>query len=743
MPEIVQKSSPGSADVDHLRPYAFHGLHLDRRGSHGVGTCPFCGRDQKFSADVATGLWRCFVCGVGTENGGGNDLTFIRELWDRAELPDDAGAVLVESRRLLSVETVRSWGVRVSPTTRDWLVPGWTHDGRLGQLYRWCRDRRTGKSVLLATPGQPHGLFGVDMLDPTVEELWVCEGPWDAMALWEVLRITRATDAGLELTGSADSSLAASIGVVAVPGCTTFRREWLPLFRGKRVVLLYDSDHPRVFSGKTMTAGWDGARRAAGIVATVAADVRVLRWGPDGYDPARPSGFDVRDLLTAGASPPERVAALGELVGMVEPVPDEWSVSVGTGTVSREIEPSRCDKWEELEESWSRAMRWRQCLSDVLSVSLAVVTSTSQTGNQLFLQMIGDAGSGKTAFCDAMLVSNKCFALEHLTGFHSGWKGENGEDCSLIGRINHKTLITPEGDVLMSSPRFVEIMSQQRRIFDGTSGATYKNTSEDKRFTGLRTPWIIAGTPALMDTDQSRLGDRFLRVCIDPPGDDEKQAILAHVWRSAFRAVVQTSNCDSKSTVEGSTLDAYRLTGGYVNWLRDNAGDLIAAVEAGTDQDTIGRRCADLAELTADMRARPNTDKNKLEVHDTKEMPTRLTHQYVRLAVCLAVVLNKRRVDDEVMRRVRKVALDTSRGRTLDMVRQFAATNARTGLRYNDTGIAIGVLSSWTGVDEVKLTSYLNFLAKIGVAVFYPQPGTRGLWRLSKRVVELYSNVTR
>jgi hypothetical protein len=168
--------------------------------------------------------------------------------------------------------------------------------------------------------------------------------------------------------------------------------------------------------------------------------------------------------------------------------------------------------------AWRKALEWRQELDDVLSVLLAVCFSTEQVGDQLFLQFIANAGVGKTVFCDALLTSKNCYPLEHVKGFHSGWReGQDGEDFSLITRINRKTLVTPEGDVIMSSPQFTEIMSQQRRIFDGTAGASFKNMKKDRRYTGLRTPWIIAGTPALMQTDQSRLGDRFLRICANGP----------------------------------------------------------------------------------------------------------------------------------------------------------------------------------------------------------------------------------
>ena len=63
---------------DGLRPYIHHGVDLTVRGGHGVGECPFCFTAGKFSVDVDSGLWRCFVCGEGTDKGGGNALVFLR-----------------------------------------------------------------------------------------------------------------------------------------------------------------------------------------------------------------------------------------------------------------------------------------------------------------------------------------------------------------------------------------------------------------------------------------------------------------------------------------------------------------------------------------------------------------------------------------------------------------------------------------------------------------------------------------
>lgn len=331
-----------------------------------------------------------------------------------------------------------------------------------------------------------------------------------------------------------------------------------------------------------------------------------------------------------------------------------------------------------------------------------------------------------------MLTSNQCFALEHLTGFHSGFKGSDGEDYSLLSRINNKTLITPEGDVLMSSPRFVEIMSQQRRIFDGTSGASYKNMKEDQRYTGLRTPWIIAGTEALMNTDQSRLGDRFLRVCIHQPDDDEKQAIIRRVAFTAMRSVMQSSE-GAKDQVDERLAEAYKLTGGYVNWLRANVTDLLSQLTI--DEEIVSDRCGELGQFVADLRARPEPDIRKDSI-PTKELPTRLTAQFVRLACCVAVVMNRKEIDEEVLRVVKKVALDTARGHSLDIVRF---------LSIDKLGSEVKAVSLSTGRTDQKTRDMLLFMRQIGIVETFTMKiknfAPRPKWRLTPDFQRLYAKV--
>ncbi len=136
----------------------------------------------------------------------------------------------------------------------------------------------------------------------------------------------------------------------------------LPLFADKTVVLLFDSDHPRQYAGKEVEpAGHAATRRAAQMMLAHAAppkDIQYLKWGGNGYDPNLPSGYDVRDMLSAAKTVPERMDALSALLGRVEPIPEEWnSTVVATGNRRVEISPRECTSWKKLVTAWTTCCR--------------------------------------------------------------------------------------------------------------------------------------------------------------------------------------------------------------------------------------------------------------------------------------------------------------------------------------------------------------------------------------------------
>jgi len=725
-----------TAPVNRLRPYVFHKVDLTPRGEHAVGDCPFCDREGKFSVDTGTGLWRCFVCGTGTVAGGGNGLVFIRLLHERA-----TAAVLADPKarladvamdRHVSTATAVAWGVCRAPDGA-WLVPGYGMDGKLDQLYRYTRIQEKGEWVwrLLPTPGiwpegKVHALhLPADDFLPDRPNIIICEGPWDGMAMWEVANQT-------------------DTNIVAVPGCNVWRDDWTQLCRNKHITLMFDSDHPKEYvPGRTSRAGYDGMARVARRLSGIATSVRYINWGPDGYDPGLPSGYDVRDFLGKDQKP------VSELFAKIDDAPREWfnpksPILNGQPHHERSVEALPCSTFAACEAAWVSATRWRQELSDAVATLLAICASTQQGGNQLFLDLIGNPGSLKTTMCRGLLVSGHCIHLENVTKLISGYKipGDADKDCSFISRANGKTWVTCEFDTLGSSPEYHQLMGKVRRIFDGETSTTYGNSDEDRLYTALRTPWIRAGTKRMMDHDQSQLGDRFLRFIIDDPDNRERREITRSALRSERAAMVESVNGTAGSTVDSKTRLAHALTGGYVDWLRANVEQQIGMVDI---SPSVEDHCINLAELSADLRARPNEDRRKTESYDVKELPTRLARQNIRMASCLAVTLNRSRVDSDVLRIVRKIALDTAAGHSLNIVQWLCSPNPKVGGRtYQECGGLMGqALETWTGMSPDRLMTYLTFLCKIDVLQWRGASQSNGAWLLTDRVYDLYLRVMR
>ena len=735
MPKIDGRKRPQA-----LIPFWIYGVDLSLKESTGQanGDCPFCGKDGKLSVNSETTEWDCKSCGAS-----GNWVGFVRQLYECSDRIVSDYAALATLRPPIQPETFMRWGVLQSFIDGVWMVPGYGPNGKLNALYRWTAPAGTTKRRLQTSGDTGHQLCGMAQYDQTKSTVWLCEGAWDGMAWWQALNtVGKGEDGELtEVPAGSERCLLADASVLAVPGCNIFKDHWCELLAGKHVIVAFHNDHAREHppgSGNFHRAGWDGSRRVTEILASSPKppeSIDVLCWGRDGHDPDLPNGFDLRDAVARDG--PENAVKL--VLSRVAGVPAQWTsdrVHVKGRTVSV-LQSMSCSSFRDLTTAWRIALKWRRDLEDVLSVMLAVALSTDQIGDQLFLQVIGEAGSAKTRLCDGMLVSNYCFPLEHLTGFYSGWKDPSGKDFSLLPRANGKTMITPEGDVIVASPKFSEIMSQQRRIFDGTSGTTFKNRDKETRYTGLRTPWIMAGTPALLEQDQSRLGDRFLQICIDRPCEEEIDDIQLKIGWTALRSVRQSSNGHADGQTEETMTKAYKLTGGYVDYLRTDAYGIINNISL--REEEVIRSCAAMAKIVADFRARPHPD-HKREIEAYKEVPSRVTAQFVRLAVCLAGVLNKREVDGDVMRLVAKVAADSSRGKTWEIARHLVGRGAE--------GSSIAAIAVAVRVTEERAAKLLWFLSQIDVVEIYSAAVKVGVrphakWRLTSRVRRLLESLVR
>ncbi len=734
-----------------LKPYKFHGLDVSNiKSDEVITTCPFCSR-EKFSINTGTGLWRCLVCNEGTQSAGksaagGNIYTFLRRLWDVSYANTKDYADLAEYRRLVFPDTLVSWNcARSSLAYKNWVVPAYNSDGKLTNLYRYIKDE-TNKFRLMCTSEIAHALFGVNLFKKDCKTIYLCEGPWDAMILWEILRCTKREENKYSRTANEVVSLLANASVIATPGCNVFDEKWLPLFAGKEVIICFDNDHPKEHptTKQLITpAGWAGAKRVATILAKAEeppTSIKYLAWGgkDKDHDPNLTSGYDLRDYFSQEDTLSGRIGLVGEFLDKVLPIPSDWidgrtvQAKQSGGT---EISCKECSTWRELNMAWRKALKWTEGLDRALSVMLASVVSTKAAGDQLWVEIIGPPACGKSTLCEA-LSTNKKYVLAKSTirGFHSGYQTDKDgtEDNSLMASIKDKTLITKDGDTLLQSPNLGQILSEARDVYDGTSRTHYRNRM-GRDYDNFRLTWILCGTSSLLSLDQSELGERFVKcIIMDRIDDDMEDEILLRVANKSKRVMAIEADGTMESQHDPEMVNAMRLSGGYVAYLRTNAKDLLAEVEI---PDKYLRHCIRLGKFVAYMRARPS---QKQDENVEREFAARLVSQFVRLTNCLAVVLNKQTVDLEVLRRVTKVALDTARGKTL----VIAAYLYETGT----TGLLLDNLVALMNDTPAKQRELLKFLIAIGAVETYRKQHANGLqskpiYRLTDRMLELFREV--
>jgi hypothetical protein len=483
--------------------------------------------------------------------------------------------------------------------------------------------------------------------------------------------------------------------------------------------------------------------------------VRILMWGPEGYDKAMKHGYDVRDELSPKPTLPARATAMASLLAKVRPVPQAWTEVVKTTSAATSLVPMPCQKWADVIEAWTvkdesglPCMRWFDGLDRALACMFATVTSTMALGDQLWMKIVGPASTGKTTLCEALAVSKEyILSRSIIRGMHSGMRFQEGEDdASLIAQSKGKTLVIKDADTLLQAPNLLQILSELRDLYDTSSRTQYRN-QVSHIYEGHRMTVLLCGTPSIRQLDSSDLGERFLDcVIMDSIDPVLEEDILLYVARRSARDMSFEANGDARGQYHPFLSKAMCLTGGYVEYLRKNAQKLLNTT---TMSETALKQCMRLAQFVAYMRARPS---KKQDETAEREFAARLTSQLVRLAKCLAVVLNVKHIvglgessvvartrpgaSQDVMRRVRHVALDTSRGKTFDLAARL--------YDMGETGMVLSWMASILHVKEEKAKEFLVFLRRIQALEWYipclpsGQPTNITKWRLTPRLSALY-----
>ncbi len=263
---ITVNSATAKPETDWLRLFETLGLEFHVNGSvQVVADCPWCGK-PKFYLNRTTSQYDCKVCGEK-----GNRFGFLRRFYaDALEATTDEQYQELKRLRGLPLQTLKRHGFAFDRAGGCWLIPFKSRHGLVLNIVRYWPPRGTAKSRKQNLPTLETQFYGLDQLSADAGRLlFLCEGPFDAMALDHHLREKKTRE---------------RYDILAVPGATIFKPTWANLLRDRKVRIVFDNDD----------AGRKGQQRVVKVCreANIPCELSLFQW-PDGF----PAGTDINDLV--------------------------------------------------------------------------------------------------------------------------------------------------------------------------------------------------------------------------------------------------------------------------------------------------------------------------------------------------------------------------------------------------------------------------------------------------------------
>lgn len=616
------------ANLDSLK---YHGLEISgEAGDQFVCDCPFCGKEKHLYVHQTRLVFDCKSCG----RRGNADQYLELVAKEAADRMTAKSYRRLSQYRGLPPAAFKGWGIgRLE--TNEYVIPVRTPKGRLLDL----RKFRIGNAVM-STPGCSVGLLGADRMSKDARvPVYVVEGEWDGIALSWALR---------ECGFPGD--------VIAVPGANTFKREWQPYLSGRDVRICYDNDTP----------GREGGRKVFNLLRGAASKVRVVHWPEDHED-----GYDVRDHIKGRAKDVGAERAIRELQSFLQEIPyppddsgpsEELLENPTDVEVVDPVSPS---------EMYDEFRRWL-ILEDTsaLDIIMGVIWANRiDRSNPVWLLLRALSGGGKSEILSSFRLAEAVLVLTNLTpkALVSGASRSDGEDPSLLPRLDGQTLVIKDFTALMSMPQIArdEIFGILRDAYDGRFVKEFGN--------GFRREYeshfgIVAGVTPAVDTTSlgGDLGERFLRFSLRSLSEAEQAQIALAALEGASRGQErQEALCRS---VAGCL--AFDRRDGFPELTADQKHQIVG-----------------LAALVAALRVVPGRDlrTGSLMGPPLTEIPTRLSVQLSKLARGTGKHKNESEVTGQVMKLIAQVGLDTAHPVKLAIVRALFLAGSD-GVRPKELG---------------------------------------------------------
>lgn len=665
-----------------LRGFEVHGVEIKREiGDQANGDCPFCGKEDKFYVNVTNKLWDCKVCELK-----GNFPQFLRycaKSYEK-ELTKKRLDNLCSDRKL-PASAFEGYGIGWSPFCDSYTIPiydffGKVVDIRLYKLKGRCQ----------ATPTVNLGLLGAQNLSGDKDRggpVYVCEGEWDGFAFGWLLK-------KLEKPGT----------VLAVPGASVFKKEWVPWFQDRDVVALYDND----------AAGEAGQASLTSKLSGVTKSLKLVKWPHE-----LPSGWDIRDHVCKFALGENRPKwAFKKIMEMLSDTKSGESTSSTSKPTEGSVVSSQKIIPATREEAFDVYRKWLHLLNDeALQVMFGAAIANKMQGDPLWLFLVAPPGGSKSELLSSLSRSPLVESTTSLTphSLVSGAHNFNGQDPSLLPKLNGRILVIKDFTTILSmhySSRD-EIFGVLRDAYDGRTEKTFG--------TGLKRTYvshfgIIAGvTPKIEEfgTVHQSLGERFLKYRINT---GQKTLSEADRIRRALSNINQENQMHDELAKIGTRVLEIPLP---------------AILPIRTPE--IEENIVNLAQVCAMMRGvvERNPYNQTVVYKPAIEVGTRLAKQLCKLALGIAIYRRERVIGEEIYRIVCKVALDTAPDRVEEVIKrlQTLCRKPSDAVRTNEVSIR-SHLPQATCFRILQDLELLRLVNRVG-------SGNKYEWKLNKKLTVL------
>lgn len=582
--------------------------------NHYKGRCPFCAGGDKFYINHKTGAWDCKRC----KRHGGYQI-FLQEMFILGQ--DNfkrAQPSALSIARGLMIRSLRDAEIGYNPDTKKYLIPIWDIE------HKSLLDLRTYDGKLLrSTKGSKSGLFYWNRIEKQHRTIWLCEGEWDTIAMNEALKKLEIED---EIA-------------VGVAGGRTFKDEWVTLFHGKNVNVVYDNDE----------TGEEGQIKVYNKLANNVKKIQFLHW-PVTYA----QKYDIRDHYLSVKKKAEifyddintllRDLPKSEAAKEFEKGKDPFELYDGPG-LDCEVVYKKYKEWLEMEDT------------AVLDVMFGSVLANRLPGDPVWLFVMGPSGAMKTELLMSLRTAPD---MEHISSLtpHTLISGANfggSGDPSLIPKLDGKILVVKDFTTIlnMNNMNRDEIFGILRDAYDGEAAKPFGNGVY--RIYKSKFGLLAGVTKAieLYTEGHTALGERFLRFEVHQ-GDE-----LKVLQRVAHNTQLTIKNGSQDTTMRDTLSDIGKaVLNHHFEHIPDIPPNIIAKV--------IG-----LAQWTAMLRGSINREKYSREITHKPfcESPTRLTRQYTKLLYGIGQFRRVPIIGDTEYSRIVSIARATIPSRLEEVVR--------------------------------------------------------------------------